>query len=591
MGFTIILVFLYAITPSLQFTVSICNCSRITQSTPVNFMDTDCNLLRATPNTTIVSYMTLTNNTGYVSIPGYLCSSWKKQKTVTTFFWSSTDTVFSTTAIDVTEQDCKKMVETKSCAGLPMAQEEPDIWKLNLEPTGEGRWWSKETYEMINCEVKALNLSRECEKDSCPMFTPFGQLNPKLGYKTRNHVTLIWDTAFVMKRSCVVRTIIQGTGYLTKSLDGYQYRLEDPDQEIDFHINAIPTRCDCRDKSCQLKGHAVKNEPDLMVFLSISNSTNMAVETTRKEINRRNKNLTRVDALINLSAHQQYLLDYETNLINEAAREIRYSQCEIQKLRHDLATTTAQYAPWLSASQMNLPPCKKIAGHGKALAVVTCAPLEVTFNTEITPCGPIPRYKNFTIGPEGWELINYNPCMYGKGQVNFRGKPHYYNGTTWKELVSENIFPDQKLAHTFHYENVRSDLFQPPSNEAYLNLAVDHISAVSEMIAVANEHAAQDDKGYTWSVNKGMVGVESVRALTTTTTWWGTIKFWSAWILLAALALILMRFLYACGVFGVVWKLCCRIKRPEKIRDIELAPSFHPINPVINHRMRAASSR
>ena len=68
-------------------------------------------------------------------------------------------------------------------------------------------------------------------------------------------------------------------------------------------------------------------------------------------------------------------------------------QCEQRRIKHAQVFSTAQYNGWLAASQLGLRKCVKLAATGNTVSAIECAPINVTFTTEITLCGAQPIYK------------------------------------------------------------------------------------------------------------------------------------------------------------------------------------------------------
>ena len=101
-------------------------------------------------------------------------------------------------------------------------------------------------------------------------------------------------------------------------------------------------------------------------------------------------------------------------------------QCEQRRIKHAQVFSTAQYNGWLAASQLGLRKCVKLAATGNTVSAIECAPINVTFTTEITSCGAQPRYKNFTVSRTGWELAAYKDCYWTSGTVYFNDRPHSY---------------------------------------------------------------------------------------------------------------------------------------------------------------------
>ncbi len=112
-----------------------------------------------------------------------------------------------------------------------------------------------------------------------------------------------------------------------------------------------------------------------------------------------------------MNTHQnyaiQYLADQAVRHENDIIRIIQSVQCEQRRIKHAQAVSTAQYNGWLAASQLGQRKCVKLAATDNTVSAIECAPINVTFTTEITSCGAQPCYKNFTVSRTGWELSAY----------------------------------------------------------------------------------------------------------------------------------------------------------------------------------------
>jgi hypothetical protein len=86
--------------------------------------------------------------------------------------------------------------------------------------------------------------------------------------------------------------------------------------------------------------------------------------------------------------------DFAVEMTNSVAKEVR-------EMTHRNAISTAQDNGWLAAAYLNFPQYNKLQPVGKDFGVLQCIPRNITFTTEITRCGPQPRYKNQTISVEG----------------------------------------------------------------------------------------------------------------------------------------------------------------------------------------------
>ncbi len=103
---------------------------------------------------------------------------------------------------------------------------------------------------------------------------------------------------------------------------------------------------------------------------------------------------------------------------NEIVRIVKSMQCELRRAAHARAISTAKYNGWLAASHLKLPNCTKLTAIGQTVAAIQCKRTSVNFTTEMINCGPQPRYLNYTINLDGWELVRYSPCYWTAGFVN-----------------------------------------------------------------------------------------------------------------------------------------------------------------------------
>lgn len=108
--------------------------------------------------------------------------------------------------------------------------------------------------EILICEVRLINLTHFCA--DCPVHTPMGPINLKIGTAIGHHVRLNWNVSQPEQHQCENRQLSRGTGFLTQS--DAVWRLEDVGEQVDFHLELTPTRCGCI-SPCKAAGYAVIN--------------------------------------------------------------------------------------------------------------------------------------------------------------------------------------------------------------------------------------------------------------------------------------------------------------------------------------------
>ncbi|KZS01631.1 Uncharacterized protein APZ42_001655, partial [Daphnia magna] len=155
------------------------------------------------------------------------------------------------------------------------------------------------------------------------------------------------------------------------------------------------------------------------------------------------------------AANKQYIQDRVTDRENELVRMIQRLECDARKAKHERAIVAAQYNGWLAASHLKLPQCTKLQAFGQTAVVIKCNSVNVRFETIITSCGPQPKFNNYTINLDGWELVKYSPCYWTNGFVNFNDKPYAFCNNTWQGVDANMVLPEQTLAHSFRYDDVK----------------------------------------------------------------------------------------------------------------------------------------
>ncbi|KAI9555920.1 hypothetical protein GHT06_018452 [Daphnia sinensis] len=223
--------------------------------------------------------------------------------------------------------------------------------------------------------------------------------------------------------------------------------------------------------------------------------------------------------------------------------------CEVRKAKHERAIITAQYNGWLAASLLKLPRCAKLQAFGQTTVVIQCKAVNVTFETVVTPCGPQPKFNNYTINLDGWELVKYSPCYWTNGFVNFNDKPYAYRNNTWKKIDHNIVLPEHTVAHSFRYDDVKSFNYDHRSNPAYSDNLLNHMNVMADIVAAMNEHPPSDfslkHRPDTTNVLLTAAGAQQY------TSWWETIKMNFSLAILAVVIFFVLRVFCWLGLFGV----------------------------------------
>ncbi|KZS18245.1 Uncharacterized protein APZ42_015663 [Daphnia magna] len=151
------------------------------------------------------------------------------------------------------------------------------------------------------------------------------------------------------------------------------------------------------------------------------------------------------------------------------------------------------------------------------------ARINITFKTETIQCGPQPRYNNFTIATNGWELATYRECYWRKKYVNFHGKHHVYRNGTWMKAEVTLIQPERNWPTTFRYDDGNSYEYEPQANPAYDNLAGSHVDFVADIAATMAEQNINDNGG-SYPIRTIILTPKEKPDISNYVTWWETIK-------------------------------------------------------------------
>jgi len=174
------------------------------------------------------------NEEPHATFEGHACWAWLHEKKIVGSFLYTFDTTIRKSIIQVTDEDCWKMANSKDCYGNKMITT-GDTATFHKEPIGEGRWWSTEIYTSRQCEVQNITLHKECPL--CPIESPYGLLSDSPYAKTDTHknIRIGWrmPNLFANPRKFKLRGIKYGRGFL-HSNDNETIRLTDTKNQLDY---------------------------------------------------------------------------------------------------------------------------------------------------------------------------------------------------------------------------------------------------------------------------------------------------------------------------------------------------------------------
>ena len=534
------------------FRTTICDCKNPTKTGLMQFASTKCSPQPLPHNFKPVTYDVFSTQHQAAKFPAVICARWKNVKQITMNFFAQTVVVPQTIPLETSAIECRIMQQGRRCNDQPMTIVDRK-WICNQEPSDGGSWLSTITEETIACTLEELNLLQDANDNT--ITTPLGKTNATTGSVIHNHLTVIWDTTYAAKLEQEPILLESGTAKLINTSVINRFRLQDDIRQLEFHITP-KKNCSQTIFGCTKENNifSVIGESDMYIIVLPTNATLRYPFTTLWAQAVAPPRITTNN--VDISAHLQYIRDKLVEQENELSQLIETEQCEINTLRHSQSLATAQYNGWLAAYQLGFPNCTKLSAAGQTALVITCTPIEITFETEVTSCGPQPRFRNWTINLDGWELVQYSPCYWRMGFVNFNNKPHAYRNGSWIPIEASIVVPEKKLTNTFRYDDIVFFDYEHQSNPAYTDTIIDHMTIMADIAAAMTEHSS----------NFTEVFITATSSVFGMPNWLANLRSYAILFACIVVILIITRICFKCGCCKLVWKLCCRISRPSAVQ-------------------------
>ncbi|KZS08408.1 Uncharacterized protein APZ42_027611 [Daphnia magna] len=268
-------------------------------------------------------------------------------------------------------------------------------------------------------------------------------------FLSHNHLILVWDKTYTLKSQHTLQIVESGTGTLTKKLGAEKYfRLLDDRRQLDFHLTPQPPcvpiqqHCSNRTTVFTIVG---QSKLSLITAAIMEKFPPITVETSTPS--------SAED--LDKAANKQYNQDRVTDRENELGRMIQRLECDARKAKHERAIAAAPYNGWLAASHLKLPQCTKLQAFGQTAVVI--------------------KFK-------------YSRCYWTNGFVNFNDKPYAFRNNTWKRVDANMVLPEQTLAHSFRYDDVKFFHYEHRTNPAYNDNLLNHMNVMADIRTAMNEH-------------------------------------------------------------------------------------------------------
>ena len=445
-----VFLFAFVLPYSIAFQATVCDCGSAENKGFLKFSNEDCDhQIPQGPAPVPVIYSIYSTIPAVTRFPGFMCTMWIVTKTAKMDFWGYTYEDNTRMPLEVSASDCRTMRDTRQCNGKPMDVLGDNKWSIEGAPHVQASWWWTRQESLVNCRLEEVSL--ETEAANSTISSPIGDIPAGTdGSISHNLVTLVWDNSYKELQKCTVRKVEEGVALKHTTSEPFTNRIRDSQRQTDFLFSTNSTAfCDTPAKSSDLK--PVLGMENVMLHIREIDSATYAMKMENDD-HEAEKMALMLKAEVDSAAHSQFMRDITVEMSNRLAREIRAIQFQTRELAHKNAVATAQYNGWLAASYLELPLCSKLVPIGNSVAVLQCSPMNVTFTTEITSCGPQPRYNDSTISIEGWELTHYSECYWHSFFVNFNGHAHTYRNNTWTPVIPSIIVQGHQLIDTLPFE-------------------------------------------------------------------------------------------------------------------------------------------
>ena len=476
------------ITPLSALTMTACDCRapQLVGAIDLGKVRT-CGAERAA-NSTEVQYRVIEHNPIDFTFGGYACRSWKRTIKVETFWTSNTDTSTSEHPVLLSDQDCWRMIQTKTCDGQPMSVS-GSIWTFEKEPRAEWRYLRTIEDSVINCIVEPVTLDQPRNTDA--VLSVGGKLaeSRAAGHAVRHGTTYVWDTAPHGKsKTCEYSQISEGIGQLfpADADTGQPDRLRDAVNQLDFSLGNQTTLCG--------KSSVFRVQDDDNVFIQYTDLLHSDLSRGAPKFPQIDFNRTdRAGYLLHFHtrAHFQFYESLNVDRFNQLADHLHQKDCEMSELKKRLLVVVSRFSSVRAAQMVNQPECYGLVSYGPTGILSRCKKVNVTFCAVSSRCGFQPvTPDNFTIDKDGKTLKAYSPCYWQDSFANFDGVVHEYDTITkdWKPV--KPTFTSSRIRWRSHF-NATVDHEDPRETLALLDDPSAAMSLLGELSALVYDKGAE----------------------------------------------------------------------------------------------------
>ncbi|KAK4030943.1 hypothetical protein OUZ56_024368 [Daphnia magna] len=123
-----------------------------------------------------------------------------------------------------------------------------------------------------------------------------------------------------------------------------------------------------------------------------------------------------------------------------------------------------------------------------------CRAIRITFATETTSCGPQPRFKNFIIATNGWELAR---TAHATGESITNG--------TWEKAEATLLQPERDLPTSFRYDDDNAHDYEAQANDG---ITTSHMNIIADLAAAMAEQSMKTGINSSTAIRNIIVAAE-----------------------------------------------------------------------------------
>jgi hypothetical protein len=188
-----------------------------------------------------------------------------------------------------------------------------------------------------------------------------------------------------------------------------------------------------------------------------------------------------------LLQHHQYMEHQAIVSENVLEKEIKKIYCGNLQVRRYTLMLLAEQNGLLAARANNLPMCQRLKMYGDYFLIQQCKLENISVGMEITKCGPEPKFKNYTIGKDGFSLHPFEECFWANSFINLNGKLYIWKENEWSAIQPTAHLSTLKLTSKFTELEDNEAQYLLNSHDIFERPEYEQINAVNEIVNKIHE--------------------------------------------------------------------------------------------------------